>query len=136
MILYIDIQNRKSMIGMVGARKAAWITGAPKGGVYALLEKADRRFGIFTKRPTAVVVASGSEGRDVSWSAVRTAVAVANTLAFAWGAAVTEVVLEDGDTEKEVAAKIRAAARRAKRGKWLKAMYSGEPNITKAKPLF
>lgn len=136
MILYIDIQNRKSTIGLLGARKAEWITSASKGGVYALLEKADRRFGIFTKRPTAVVLASGNEGRDVSWSALRTGIAVANTLAFAWGAVVTGVVREDGDTEKETAAKIRTAAKRAKRGDWRKAMYSGEPNITKAKPLF
>lgn len=136
MILYIDIQNRKSTIGLVTARKAEWITSASKGGVYSLLEKADTRFGIFTKRPTAVVLASGSEGRDVSWSALRTGVAVANTLAFAWDAVVSGVVREDGDTEKETAAKIRTAAKRAIRGGWRKAVYSGEPNITKPKPLF
>ncbi len=136
MILYIDIQKRKSTVGVVGVRKAEWITSVSKGGVYALLEKADRRFGIFTKRPTAVVVASGSKGRDVTWSAVRTGVAVANTLAFTWGSTVSEVVPEDGDTEKEIATLVRISAKRAKKGGWLQATYSGEPNITKAKPVF
>ncbi|MFC1703029.1 hypothetical protein ACFLZO_01035 [Patescibacteria group bacterium] len=135
MILYIDIQNKKSTVGVVGARHAEWITGAPKGGVYALLEKADDRFGIFTKRPAVVVVASGSEGRDVTWSAIRTGVAMANTLAFTWGAVVAEVVIDGNATEKEKVTKIRAAAKRTKRGKWLKAKYGGEPNITKAKPV-
>lgn len=136
MILYIDIQNKKSTVGVVGARHAEWITGTPKGGVYALLEKADKRFGIFTKRPAVVVVASGSEGRDVTWSAVRTGVAMANTLAFTWGAVVAEVAVDGNATEKEIAAKVRAAAKRTKPGRWLKATYSGEPNITKARPVF
>lgn len=136
MILYIDIQKTKNTVGIIGARKAEWVTSASRGGVYALLEKVDVRFGIFTKRPTAIVVASGSEGRDVSWSSVRTGVAVANTLAFTWKASVSEISLDVGDTNKEIATKVRRAAKQVTKKKWLKATYSGEPNITKAKPVF
>jgi len=136
MILFLDIRTAKSTLGMVGPRKADRFSSTGKNGAFGLLKRADKGHRIFSRPPSAVVVATGDRGGSASWSAVRTAVALGNSLAYAWGAPIAALPLGGDESWTDVAAKGRAAAKTAKPRKWLKAAYDGEPNITKAKPLF
>lgn len=136
MILFLDIRTAKSVMGIVGPRKADRLSSSGKSGIYALLKRADKAHGILTRKPTAVVVATGDRGGSASWSAVRTAVALGNSLAFAWGVPLAGLPLDGGETWDEVAVAVRRAAAKAKKNRWLRAAYDGEPNITVAKPVF
>lgn len=91
----------------------------------------------FGRQRPAVVVCALAEGRGTSfrasWSAVRSAVAVTNGLAFAWGVPAVVVLINGNESFEELAKKTRLAATAAKPRSWVKPVYSGEPNITKPK---
>ena len=82
-----------------------------------------------------MVELQGEARGQVSWSAMRAAVAAANTLAFAWGVPVLKIVSNGGETREELAAAAREASAKAVPGQqvWLKPAYGGEPHITKPK---
>lgn len=131
MILYLEFRNGRQRLGLVGGGRAAWLRRRQDRGEFAALSAAGRQFGLARRRPTAVVAAVFPQGApDVSWSTVRTAVAMANALAFAWD--VPAVGMNpDGLDDEALLKAIAAAAKKARRGARLAARYSGEPHITK-----
>jgi hypothetical protein len=136
MVLYLDFRNESQVIGLIGEESADWLENAGRRLEFTALAEADRRFGLAKDRPQTVVAAVWPNGgADVSWSTARTAVAVANALAFAWG--VPAVGLEvEGLGRVELAAAIRSAAKDAGADARLSVSYSGDPNITAPKSDF
>lgn len=137
MILYLDLRNDRFSFAAIEAKRATWVRTPGAVSVGGSLAKALKAFGMPKKRPTAVAVAAGGDPalRNVSWSTVRAAIAAANALALAWNVPVATVPVRGDETADEVEAMVREAAKVAKRGVWASARYSGEPTITKAKPL-
>ncbi|HTK05482.1 MAG TPA: hypothetical protein VL500_07890 [Candidatus Eisenbacteria bacterium] len=137
MILFLDLRNDRFSFAAIEAKRTKWVRTPGAVSVGGSLAKALKAFGMPKRRPTAVIVAAGGDPalRNVSWSTVRAAVAAANALALAWNVPVASMPV-NGDEEPAMLEKmIRAAAKGAKRGVWASARYSGEPTITKAKPL-
>lgn len=136
MILLLDFTNEKLSLARVTPKDARWI--AAPGGTSAgkAVEKALKAFGMPAKKPKAVAVAVGGEKgvRNVSWSTVRSGIAAANALAFAWRVPVVPVSVRGDESRDALASLARAAAKGAAIGPWASALYSGEPTITKAKP--
>jgi tRNA A37 threonylcarbamoyladenosine modification protein TsaB len=134
MILFLDVRNDGATAAVLDAKAAKWTTVAGQRAGFDALAKAKRLLG--ARAPACVVVAMGAgEKRDVSWSTVRAGVAMANALAFAWGVPAAEIAVAGDDPRAEVEKRVRAAAKKAKRGRWVGAAYSGEPTITKAKKI-
>lgn len=138
MILLLDFRNDGLYLARIAPKDARWIAapgGTPAGRA---VEKAMKAFGMPAKKPKSIAVAVGGEKgmRDVSWSTVRAAIAAANALAFAWRVPIVPVPVRGDETREAVEALVRTAAKGAKVGTWASALYSGEPTITKAKPLF
>lgn len=137
MILFLDFRNDRLSIARIAAKDAQWVAvpgGTPAGKA---VEKAMKAFGMPAKKPASVAVAVGGERgvRDVSWSTVRAAIAAANALAFAWRVPIVPVPVCGDEPRTAIESLVRAAAKGAKIGTWASARYSGEPTITKAKPL-
>ncbi len=133
--LYVDLRNGSLRFAAVGPKTAAWSV-APGGAVVGKgLAKALATLGFRRARPSCVAVATGGEpgSRDVSWSTVRSGVAVGNTLAFAWHVPVVAVAIRGDETPAAVEEAVRRACAGAKAGEWVRAGYSGEPNITTPK---
>ncbi len=130
-VLFLDFRNDGATIGDVGGRRVRW-SSAPRGKEFRLLAAAISRM----KGCAAIAVARSARGsgRDASWSVIRAAVATGNALAFAKHVPVVDLALSGNETKDDLAARIRGAAKRAKKRRWIKAAYDGEPNITKAKP--
>jgi hypothetical protein len=139
MILLLDFTNETARIAAVGAKDATWTAAPPfaKGGVFRAFDKARRAKGFPKGKPACVAVALSAKGfaRDVSWSTVRAGVAMANGLAFAWGVPSVAVGVTGAESQDELAVAARVAAKKAKKGVWVSATYSGEPTITKAKKI-
>jgi len=139
-ILVIDHTNVVSRVAAVSARPpsrpvgAVWYS-APAGRSVMSALSAARRRKAFAGKPECVVVVLGAVGaaRDVSWSAIRSAVASANAFAFASGALVATVTLSGTETDIQIEARARAAAKQASRGVWAGAAYNAEPSITQKK---
>ncbi|MEY4744928.1 MAG: hypothetical protein RL272_873 [Candidatus Parcubacteria bacterium] len=137
-ILYFDFRNDKVALAAVAKKASRWIelpAGTPTGRA---VDAALRRLGFRAKHPSCVTVAAGGarEKRNVSWSTVRAGVAAANALAFAWNVGVSDILIDGDETHEALEAKIRAACAGMKPGEgWASALYSGEPTITKAKPI-
>ncbi len=136
--LYLDFRNDKVTLAAIGAKASRWIAlpaGTPVGRA---VDAAIRRLGFRSRKPACVAVAAGGprEKRNVSWSTVRAGVAAANALAFAWNVGVTDVLVDGDETRQALEAMVFAACARMAPGEgWASALYSGEPTITKAKPL-
>jgi len=137
MILFLDLRNDKFSFAAIEAKKAKWVRTPGAVSVGGSLAKALRSFGMPKKRPSTVAVAAGGDPvlRNVSWSTVRAGIAAANALALAWNVPVATVPVRGDEAPTQVEDLVRAAAKDAKRGTWASARYSGEPTITKAKPL-
>lgn len=135
MILFIDITNERSRVGLIAARRAIWRSAPGRDALMTLLTAAKRARRIPARGATFVLAALSAPGsvRDASWSAVRGAVAAANALSFAWGVPATTALLRGDEPEDVVAAIARVAAKRAGKGSRASAVYDGEPHITKPK---
>lgn len=135
MILFLDFTNETARVAAVGAKGAKWVAAPTGRGVFRAFDKARRSKGFPKGKPTCVAVTLSAKGiaRDVSWSTVRAGVAMANGLAFAWGVPSVAVGVTGAESPDELVIATRAAAKTAKKGKWVSATYSGEPTITVAK---
>ena len=139
MILLLDVRNERVAAAKIGGRSVMW---SEASGSRTSLICVNRLFPSAKRnaagRPKAVVMVElQGEGRgQVSWSAMRSAVATANTLAFAWGIPAMKIAADGGESREELAAAAREAASKAAPGQqvWLKPAYGGEPHITKPKP--
>lgn len=141
MIILLDFTNAASRVAAFsvsprrrGARGAVWFSAPADRSVMAALAAARKRKP-FSGAPTCVIVAQNAPGatRDVSWSAIRSAIAAGNAFAFASGVPVATVLLAGGESDARIAELARAAAKGAKKGEWTRAAYDGEPTITKPK---
>lgn len=133
MILYIEFRNGYQKIGAVDDASAAFFESHHDRGEFVAVSEAMLSKAELSTAPTAVVAAVFPEGSpDVSWSTVRTAVSVANALAFAWHVPAVGICVEGLD-ESSLAAAVRTAAASAQPDSRLSARYNGEPNITKPK---
>ena len=116
-------------VGVLPAVEWVWTLGLAVTGILIVaiggLDKA-----------TGVVGAAGDRRGTAAWSAIGTAVALGNSLAYAWNVPVVGLPLAGDEKFAEVEEAVRKVAARPRKGAWLKAAYSGEPNITKAKPVF
>lgn len=129
MYLVIDFERGRQAAGLVTKGAAKAVVSAAEGGGFEVLKKAVAAFKLRTRRPDGIVVHVGHEGRDVTWSTVRAAVAAGNALAFALGvpvAAVSQAPAEGEDAYDFCRARLSGVAE----GEWAKAAYNGEPNIT------
>ena len=137
MILYLDFRNDTFFFAVIEDKKAKWVTepgGTSAGGPLA---KAFKEFDLLKKKPNCIALAMGGDmgKRNVSWSTVRAGVATANALALAWHIPVARIHVEGDETYAVLETLVREEAKKAKLGEWASAVYSGEPTITKAKPL-
>ncbi len=136
--LFLDFRNDGTTIAAIGAKRSRWSMLPAGTATGAAVAAALRTLGLRTRKPSCIVVAAGGdrEKRNVSWSTVRAGVAAANALAFAWNVGATDVPVDGDESRETLEAKVRAACAGAKPGEgWASALYSGEPTITKAKPL-
>lgn len=140
MMLIIDFTNEHHRICLLEGRTAKWFDEGASTGRYNLLSRVTKYCDRVEKYPRAIAVTLRVRNQkvepqthNVSWSTIRAAVAMANTLAFAWNVKVVEVPVSGAETEKELIAAAKAAAEGGKKKVWVKAKYSGEPTITKAK---
>jgi len=137
MFLYIDFRNDTQAIALVTrAEGVKWVRGEAQRGEFALLTEAAEKFALTVDPPQAVAAAIWPGGStDVSWSTARTAVTVANTLAFAWG--VPAVGLDaSGVTEEGLADAVREAMAGVRPNARIDVAYSGDPNISQPKKIF
>ncbi|MFA6603228.1 MAG: hypothetical protein WCT10_00105 [Patescibacteria group bacterium] len=135
MILLLDVRNDRVAAAKIGGRSAIWSEASGSRESLVCVDKLfPRAKRSAAGRPQAVVMVELSgAGRDqVSWSAMRSAVATANTLAFAWGVPVLKIICNGSGARGELAAAARVAASKARPGQqvWLKPAYGGEPHIT------
>jgi len=138
MILILDFGHDWLAFGAVEGGKSHWRRVAAGTSAFRAWRRVQREFGCDRRSPTgvAVVLRERREGAPpVPWSTVRQAVAMGNTLAFAWGAPVAAVVAPAGEKPEALAVLAVQALAKAKTGDWVQAAYSGEPHITQPKKL-
>jgi len=136
MILVLEFGNERSWFGAVGDAAAKWLSSPAIIGDMSSLDRSLRALGFSAKPPSCVmaVLADRSAGAPhVSWSAVRQAVAAVNTLAFAWDVPAAAIRSSGRESREEIAELARRASATAKKSEWVSALYSGTPNISKAK---
>ena len=134
MILFLDLRNGHQRLAWVGRESAEWLERREDKGEFAALEEARQRWNLIGVRPEAIAVAMLAGHRtDVSWSMVRTSVAMANALAFAWNVPAVTVQLGGDESPEEVLAAVRQVTVGIKTDARISAKYSGEPTITKPK---
>ncbi len=136
MTLLLDFGANWLRFGALDGRELKWVQAAEGTSAFHGLRQALKKFGLERRLPDAVGVVQFSqrEGEPhIPWSTVRSAVAMGNTLAFAWNAPVFAVRLSGEESGDEIAAKCRQASEQAGTGHWASALYDGEPNITKSK---
>lgn len=134
MILYLDFRNQTNSMALIGdGADSVWVTSKSRGGAIGLFASLEKKRPDFRRRMKAVVAAFGEEGRKASWSTVRTAVSAANTAAFALDVPVAQMEICEDPKKDGIESMIRLAAKAARKRKWVRAKYSGEPNITKPK---
>lgn len=136
MVLVLEFGNERSWCGAVGDTVAKWRSFTAGVGDLSPLDKALRAFGFFAEPPSCVVtvLADRAAGAPhVSWSVVRQSVATANTLAFAWHAPAAAVRSSGQESREDIAGMARRAAAKANKSEWVRALYSGTPNISTAK---
>lgn len=135
MILLLDFGGNWLRFGALDGKGVRWIETAAGTSAFRGLHRALAAFGPGLRRPDAIGVVQFTQRAGephVSWSTVRGAVAMGNTLAFAWNAPVFAVKLTGEESDIEIADKCRAAAGRSESGRWVGALYDGEPHITKS----
>ncbi|KPJ85292.1 hypothetical protein AMJ57_03565 [Parcubacteria bacterium SG8_24] len=136
MTLTVDLNDLEYSIGFgVGGGRRRYVI-RPERGAFRLLSRVLgwrmlRR--IRTADRIAVAVYGSREGSGgASWSTVRQAVALANTLGFCWNAPVSGIPMTGQEDARERERRLlRRDAEEA--GRWAYPAYSGEPNITRAK---
>ncbi len=134
MILFLDLRNNAAIAGVIDAKRDRWVSVKGQRAGFLVFSRAKKLLG--RKKPTCIVVAMGSgEKRDVSWSTIRAAVAMANAFAFAWNIPAVEMQVCGDESRTELATLVRSATKKAKKSHWVSASYNGEPNITKAKKI-
>jgi hypothetical protein len=134
MWLLLVVSDKGPQVGLISARQAEWFRSRARDP-FPLLERAFKKLPAAKRRRLAGVVCalpSGQGSAKVSWSAVRAGVALTNALAFGLGMPVAELAYNGDESRDELAAAARTAAKKAKSGAWIKAKYSGKPNITKS----
>ncbi len=130
MILYLEFRNRRQRLALVHDDGVQWLEHEGERGELVALKEIGEHFG--GKTPTAVVTAVFPEGdKEVSWSTIREAIAVANALAFAWG--VPAIGVPYSQDEAELLDAIRLATKNASPEAHVTAAYNGEPNVTMKK---
>jgi hypothetical protein len=136
MVLFLLFGDQGLKIGAVSARETKWFRSAGRDPYPALGRFIDFR----GKRSVKAVVCGLADGPDsawkASWSTVRAAVAMANALALAWGVPVASLPVSGQENESELAEAARRVGLKAKGKGWIRAKYSGQPNITKPKKRF
>jgi hypothetical protein len=132
-ILALDFRNGRYAFMLADGKTLKTVSGPPAKGGFSLLAKAASAWGLRRRPPTAVAVLTATGVEKPTWSTMRGAVAVANSLAIAWNAAVFSLEIGGQEKKDELAAKLLEAAASAKPGEWAKPPYGGEPNITKPK---
>ena len=136
MVLYVEYGADACLFGALGARQAVWSSAALVPGDMRPLAKALVKFGLARRRPEAVVAGLADRlagAAHVPWSTVRAAVAAVNTLGLAWDVPVAAIKLAGTESRDDKVSLVRQAAAQARKGDWISALYSGEPNISKAK---
>ncbi len=133
MVLFLDIRNDRAIIAIVEVERAQWMSVKGERVGFRSFDRVKKVLG--KKKPGAVIVAVGepSTKRALSWSTMRTGVAMANGLAFAWDIPVVAIEICGDETRGELAEMVKKAAKKAKKNRWITTSYNGEPNITKAK---
>ncbi len=131
MILYIQFCDQGLVFGSLNQTAVVWKEYQANRDPFPSLAKAMKQFG--TIRPQRVVCGLPAKEGSLksSWSTVRAAVAMANGLAFAWGVPAVSIEIDGQESKIELEEKIRSV--KFEPGSWVKATYSGEPNITKPK---
>jgi len=132
-ILAVDFRNGRYAFALVDGKNLRIMSGPPVKGGFSLLAKAEKAWGLRRRPPAAIGVLTATDGERPTWSTMRGAVAVANSLAIAWDADVFTLEIGAGDKKSALAVKLSEAAASAKKGEWAKPPYGGQPNITKAK---
>lgn len=136
MILILDFGHDWLAFGAVEGGKSRWRRVAAGTSAFRALRRVLQEFELDRRAPTgvAVVLRERREGAPyVAWSTVRQAVAMGNTLAFAWGAPAAAIRVQGTEKPDELGVLAVQALAKAKPGDWIRAVYSGEPNITKPK---
>ena len=137
MVLYLQLGDRQALFGKLESGEAAWRDREFDRDPFPALAEAMEKFGLGTGSvpPVAVVLGlpEADSGLRASWSLIRSGVAMANGLAFAWGVPAASLTVRGDEGRESLAAEALAVASRAKAGEWIGAAYSGEPNITKPK---
>ena len=133
MVLFLDIRNDSAIVAIIEVQRARWMSMKGERVGFRLFDRVKKVLG--KKKPEAVIVAVGepSAKRALSWSTMRTGVAMANGLAFAWGIPLAPIEICGDETRGELAEMVKKAANKAKKNRWITTSYNGEPNITKAK---
>jgi hypothetical protein len=132
MVLIIDYRQNESRLLLADGNSVRSFCGERGAGFDQLncaldeLGKEARPDGIAVVLPEK----SGTDDVHMSWSTVRAAVSMANSLAFAWG--VPAVGFSGGAGGELVTAAVEAL-RGADASSRVSAFYDGEPNITKPK---
>jgi hypothetical protein len=133
MILIVDYRNEQSRLLLAGQGGARSFIGGRGQGFVQLEQVLKEMSGQESPGGVAVVLpgedSPGSPER-LSWSTVRAAVSMANSLAFAWGVPAVRVPALTDDELVARASEVIAAAEATDR---VSAFYDGEPNITKPK---
>ena len=138
MIFFLALKNDISSFAAIDKKKVAWFSAHTDREGFYKLDGAFRKFGFLKKKPSSLAVAlfQQKQPNNVSWSTIRAAVAMTNALALAWDIPLCSVLLTGEETKEEIIEKVRFVSLKAKKGEWVKAEYSGEPTITKAKSVF
>ena len=133
MLLYIQFSDKGLVFGSLNQTAVVWKEGPVAKDPFPALVQAMKQFG--TIRPQGVVCGLPTKEGELkaSWSTVRAAVAMVNGLAFAWGVPAASIEINGQESKSELEEKIRSI--KLVPGFWVKATYSGEPNITKPKRL-
>jgi len=131
MILYVQLSEKGIIFGSLNKTAVVWKESKATKDPFPALVRAVKDFGIIKPKGVVCGLPAKSGGLRASWSTIRAAVAMSNGLAFAWGVPTATIEVSGEETRKELEEKIRSA--KFGSGTWVKASYSGEPNITAPK---
>ena len=136
MFLIIDPQQHGVRLGRLHDNTITWRITKIQDRIFSVLKKVmDEASGHALK---AIVVcgdasAEVSQKRNVSWSGLRTAVALGNSIAFAKHIPVAMVMVDGDESDRQLIMKIHQAFRGRKLSDPITPAYNGEPHITRPK---
>lgn len=133
MILIVDYRQNQSLLLLADENSVRRFSAESNGGFHQLDDVLSEIGEGSQPEGVAVVLLDRSDEsaeNKMSWSTVRAAVSMGNSLAFAWGVPAARI---DPDTEGKMVAAARLALGEAGVSSRVSALYDGEPNITKPK---